>query len=65
MANVCVTFDVLKGVTPEQMWEGKVKPVFKHVRTYMIFDINMDKTFTNKAMLVVDSHNTAPLLSTT
>ena len=39
MANIRVAFEVLKGVTPERMIEGKVKPVFKHVGTNIIFDI--------------------------
>ena len=52
MANVRVDFQVLKGVTPENMREGKIKPVFKYVRTHMIFDIKMDGKFTRKDRLV-------------
>ena len=56
MANVCVAFDFLKGVTLEQMREVKLKPVFKYVRTHVIFDIKMDSEFTRKARLVSDRH---------
>ena len=31
MANFRVAFEVLKGVTPDHMIEGKVKPGFKYV----------------------------------
>ena len=60
MANVQVTFEVLKGVTPEQMREGKLKSVFKYVGTHMIFDIKMDGKFTRKVRLVAGGHKMAP-----
>ena len=41
------------------MGEGKVKPGLKHVRTHMIFDINMDGKFTCKDRIVAGSHNMA------
>ena len=62
MANVQVTFEVLKGVTPEQMREGKLKSVFKYVGTHMIFDIKMDGKFTRKSRLLSGGHKTAPPL---
>ena len=46
MDNKCVAFEVLNGVTLEQVRQGKVKPGFKHVGTHMIFDINMVGKFT-------------------
>ena len=36
MANIRVTFKVLKEVATEQMVEGKVKTVFKYVITHII-----------------------------
>ena len=36
MANVRVSFNVLKRVTPDHMREGKLKPGFKYVETHMI-----------------------------
>ena len=60
MAHVRVTFKVLKGVTPEQMIAGKVKPGFKYVGTHIIFDIKMDSKFNRKSRLVEGGHKTAP-----
>ena len=60
MANVCVSLEVLKGVTPENMKEGKIKPRFKYVRTHIIFDIKMYGEFTHKSGLVAGGNNTAP-----
>ena len=37
MDIVCVDLKDLKGITPEQMIEGKIKPGFNHVRTHMVF----------------------------
>ena len=65
MANVCVAFEVLKGVTPYQMREGKLKPGFKYVGTHIIIDIKMDDNFTRKARLVAGGHNMTPALSIT
>ena len=60
MANFCVAFEDLNGVTPENMKKGKLKIVFIYVRTHMIFDIKMNSKFTCKAVLVAGGHNTAP-----
>ena len=60
MNNVHVALEVLKGVTPDQMREGKVKPGFKYVRTHIIFDIKMGGKFTHKARLVSGGHKMAP-----
>ena len=49
-----------KGVTPEQMREGKVQPGFKYVGTHVIFDIKMGGKFTCKARLVAGRNITAP-----
>ena len=48
MANVRVTFDVLKGVTPDKMREGKEKLGFKYIGTHMIFDIKTENKFTSQ-----------------
>ena len=47
------------------MRDGKVKTVFKHVGTYMIFDKKMDSKFTLKDRLVAGSHKMAPPLCIT
>ena len=60
MANVRVSFKVLKGVTPDHMSEGKVKPEFKYVGTHMILNIKMDCKFTHKDRLLQGGHNTSP-----
>ena len=60
MANFRVVFEVLKGVTQEQMIEGKVKPVFKYVGTHIIFYIKMDVKFTPKSRIVAGGHNMEP-----
>ena len=65
MANVRVDLNVLKGVTPNQMREGKLKTVFKYVRTHMIFYIKMDVRFTHKSRLVAGGHKTTPPSSIT
>ena len=39
MANVRIFFRGFKGVTLDQMRDGKVKPGFKYFGTHMIFDI--------------------------
>ena len=39
-------------MTPENMREEKIKPVFKYVGTHMIFDIKIDGKFTRKDRLV-------------
>ena len=58
MTNVRIAFEELKGVTPEQMRTGKVKPGYSFCSTHMIFDIKMDGKFTRKARLVADGHKT-------
>ena len=60
MANLRVVFEVFKGLTPEHMREGKVKPVLKHVGTHIIFGINVDGKFIHKAILLVGGHKTSP-----
>ena len=46
MANVCLAFGVLEGVTTENMREKKVKAGFKYVGTLIIFYIKTDSKFT-------------------
>ena len=65
MPNAHVAFEVLNGVTPDQMGEVKIKQGFKHFGTHMIFDIKMDGKFTCKARLVAGGHKTEPLFSIT
>ena len=60
MDNVRVALEVLKGVTPYQTREGKVKLGFKYVGTHMIVDIRMDSKFICKARLVAGVNNMAP-----
>ena len=62
MANVCVAFEVLNGMTSAQMREGKVKLGFKHVGTHMIFDINIDSKVIRKVRLVEGGHKITPPL---
>ena len=65
MANIRVTFEVSKGVTPEKIIEINLKPGFKYVRTHTIFDVKMDGKFTRKSRLLSGGHKTAPSLSIT
>ena len=60
MANLRVSFEVSKGVTTEQMREGKIKPGFKYFGKHIIFNIKRDGKFTRKSKLVVGGHNTSP-----
>ena len=41
MQNVRVAFELLEGVTEEQMRTGKIKPGYNFITTHMIFDIKM------------------------
>ena len=58
MATVRIAFEVLADVTPEQMCTGKVRPDYKEIPCYMIFNIKMDGKFTRKARLVAGGHVT-------
>ena len=60
MTNVCIAFDNIDGVTPDDMSKGKINPGYEHVNLHMIFDINMDGKFTRNSILVTDVHTTAP-----
>ena len=40
--NVCIAFEKLDGLTPNEMRKGKIKPGYEHINVHMIFDINMD-----------------------
>ena len=60
MAKVRIAFEVLAGVTPDEMRSGKVKPGFKEIPCHMIFDIKMDGKFTRKARFVAGGHVTDP-----
>ena len=65
MANTRISFENIDGVTPDEIRNGKIKPIYDHVNMHMIFDINMDRKFTRKARLVADGHTTAPPSSIT
>ena len=58
MANTCISFENIDGVTPDEIRNGKIKPIYDHVNMHMIFDINMDGNFTIKVILVADGHKT-------
>ena len=60
MANVRVAFKFLKGVTPYQMREVKVKPGFEYVGTHIVFDLKMEDKFTRRARLLAGRHKTVP-----
>ena len=65
MANVCVSFKVLKRSDTSADEIGKGKQEFKYVGTNIIFDIKMDGKFTTRARLVTGVHKTASPLTTT
>ena len=58
--NVCIAFDKLDGVTPDEMSRWKIKAGYEHVNVHMMFDIKMDVKFTRKEILMDDGHKTAP-----
>ena len=60
MTNVCIAFENIDGVTPDEIRKGKIHPVYENVNVHMIFDINMDGKFTRKLRLVAGRHTTAP-----
>ena len=60
MANVCVTFDNIDGVTSDDTKKRKVRPGYDHVNVHMIFYINMDGKFTRKERFMDDGHKTSP-----
>ncbi|GFH49007.1 hypothetical protein CTEN210_05483 [Chaetoceros tenuissimus] len=60
MENVRVAFEVLAGVTPEEIRTGKERPGYKGIPCHMIFDIKMNGKFTHKARLVAGGHVTDP-----
>ena len=60
MTNVCISFEKLDGVTPDEMSKGDIKPGYKHVNLHMIFYIKMDAMSTRKAGFVASGHTTAP-----
>ena len=58
--NVCIAFEKLDGLTPNEMRKGKIKPGYEHINVHMIFDIKMGGEFTRKSILVANVHTTAP-----
>ena len=60
MTNICIVFDNLDGVMPDEMRKGNIKTGSEHVNVNMIFYINMDGEFTIKAKLVADGHTIEP-----
>ena len=59
MANVCIEFDILDCVTPDDTRKRKISPAYEHVNVHMVFEINMDGKFNRKARLVADGYTTA------
>jgi hypothetical protein len=56
--NVRIAFEVIEGITVDEMRTGKIKPGYSFCGTHIIFDIKMDGKFTRKARLVADGHTT-------
>ena len=46
MANICISFDNIDKVTPNEISKVTFKPRYEHVNVHMIFDIKMDGQFT-------------------
>ena len=65
MTNICISFEKLEGVTPDEIIKGKIKPGYENVNLHMIFDLRIDGKFTRKARLVADSHTIEPPSSVT
>ena len=59
MANVCIEFEKLDGVTPDDTRKIKISPTYEHVNVHMVFDIKMDGKFNRKERLVADGYTTA------
>ena len=60
MENICISFEKIYGIKPDEMGKVKIRPVDENVNVHMIFDINMDGKFTREEILVADGHTTAP-----
>ena len=65
MKKVCIAFEKLDGVTPENTRKGKINPGYEHVNVHMIFYIKKDGKFTRKSRLVANGHTTSPPSSIT
>ena len=65
MENVCISFENIGGLTPDDISKVKVRHVYDHINTHMILDINMDGKFTIKSILMDYAHTPAPESSST
>ena len=60
MENVCIAFDKLDGVTPNEMRKGNIVPVYEDVNVRMISDINMYGKFKRYERLVDNGYTITP-----
>ena len=60
MTNVCIEFEKIDGVIPYDMKKRNICPGYEHINVHMIFDINMDRNFTRREILVTNGHITSP-----
>ena len=60
MENVCISFEKIYGITPDETKKGKSRPGREHVNVHIIIDIKVDVNFTRKTRLVAEGHTTAP-----
>ena len=60
MENVCIAFDKLDGVTPNEMRKGNIVPVYEDVNVRMISDINMYGKFKRYERLVDIGYTITP-----
>ena len=60
MENVCIAFDKLDEVTPNEMRKGNIVPVYEDVNVRMISDINMYGKFKRYERLVDNGYTITP-----
>ena len=60
MMNICIAFENIDGVTPDEISKRRNKTGYEHVNVHIIFYIRMDEKFTREAKLVAAVHTTAP-----
>ena len=58
MANVCILFEKIDSIKPNETRKGKFRPGYERVNVHMKFDIKMDGRFTRKARMMADGHTT-------
>ena len=59
ITDICIAFENLDGVTPDEMRKGNIETGYEHINVHMIFDSNMDGKFNRKAIFLADGHTTA------